>query len=33
MRIVKSEDEFQENLESAKRESAKAFKDDRVKLL
>lgn len=30
MRIVRSEGEFLEALESSKREGAKAFKDDRV---
>jgi 3-methylcrotonyl-CoA carboxylase alpha subunit len=30
MRIVRSEGEFLEALESSKRESAKSFKDDRV---
>ena len=30
MRIVKNKDEFYESLESAKRESLKSFKDDRV---
>jgi 3-methylcrotonyl-CoA carboxylase alpha subunit len=30
MRIVRSEGEFKEALESAKRESLKSFKDDRV---
>lgn len=30
MRIVNQEEDFIEALESAKRESAKAFKDDRV---
>lgn len=30
MRIVRSECEFKEALESAKRESLKSFKDDRV---